>query len=268
MNIALAIAAGVVAVVASVVALRARKAAIAAAEAAAGAQRRLAGVESTLAALKSETDERELMLASMDDAIILSEGRSVVYANPAAQRLFGAHVVDALPPPVELPENGVPVVRDIELHHPEHRDVRISVASIGGDRFVIVGRDETETRRIDRTRRDFVANASHEMKTPVSAILATAETLQTAIRDDPSAATRFSATLVREAHRLSTLVQDLLSLARLEQPLQNDVTVSWSSIVSSLCEENARAFASCDSACATRSRPTSPCAGAPKTCTC
>jgi two-component system sensor histidine kinase SenX3 len=81
---------------------------------------------------------------------------------------------------------------------------------------LLVVRDVTESRRLDAIRRDFVANASHELKTPAASIQAAAETLRHAAEDDPVAVTRFAAQLEREAVRLSRIVADLLDLSRLE----------------------------------------------------
>jgi signal transduction histidine kinase len=76
--------------------------------------------------------------------------------------------------------------------------------------------DVTEARRLEATRRDFVLNASHELKTPAASIRAAAEMLRDAQRDDPASADRFARTLERESERLSRIVADLLDLSRLE----------------------------------------------------
>jgi two-component system sensor histidine kinase SenX3 len=81
---------------------------------------------------------------------------------------------------------------------------------------LVVVTDVTESRRIDAIRRDFVANASHELKTPAASIQAAAETLRDAAADDPEAVARFAAQLERDALRLSRIVMDLLDLSRLE----------------------------------------------------
>jgi signal transduction histidine kinase len=81
---------------------------------------------------------------------------------------------------------------------------------------LLVLTDVTETRRIDAVRRDFVANASHELKTPAASIQAAAETIRTAARHDPDVVPRFAEQLEREASRLSRIVADLLDLSRLE----------------------------------------------------
>ena len=82
--------------------------------------------------------------------------------------------------------------------------------------IVLVLRDVTAGRRSERIRRDFVANASHELKTPVSAIAALGEALRDAAPGDPVALERFVALLQDESQRLSRLVTDLLDLSRLE----------------------------------------------------
>ena len=82
--------------------------------------------------------------------------------------------------------------------------------------ILLVVTDITETRRIEAVRRDFVANASHELKTPAASIQAAAETLVSVAHRDPAAVPRFASQLEREAMRLSRIVADLLDLSRLE----------------------------------------------------
>jgi two-component system sensor histidine kinase SenX3 len=96
---------------------------------------------------------------------------------------------------------------------------------------VLVARDETADRRLDQIRRDFVANASHELKTPVASIQALAETLAEAAGSDPEASRRFLARLEQEATRLSSLVNDLLDLSRLEGEPPAEGTVNLSEVV-------------------------------------
>jgi two-component system sensor histidine kinase SenX3 len=91
-----------------------------------------------------------------------------------------------------------------------------AVPVTGGRRVLVVVRDVTEARRLDAMRRDFVANTSHELKTPVASIQAAAETIRDAARDDPRAAGRFAEQLHQDAVRLSRIVSDLLDLSRLE----------------------------------------------------
>ena len=93
--------------------------------------------------------------------------------------------------------------------------VLATAAPIGSDSVIVTLEDRTEARRLDETRRDFVANISHELKTPIGAIGLLAETLQGAT-DDPAAVTRFAASLQREASRLGHIVQEIIELSRLQ----------------------------------------------------
>ncbi len=85
-----------------------------------------------------------------------------------------------------------------------------------GDEVLLVITDRTEQRRVDALRRDFVANASHELKTPVSGIQALSEALSVTVERDPGRARALVERLAGEAERLSKLVRDLLDLHRLE----------------------------------------------------
>src|SRR5262245_5795169 len=90
-------------------------------------------------------------------------------------------------------------------------------SALGGiESVVAVFHDMTEIRRIERMRRDFVANVSHEFKTPLTSIRGYAETLMSGAKDDPQIAGDFLKTIERNAQHLETLVSDLLTLARLE----------------------------------------------------
>ncbi len=85
--------------------------------------------------------------------------------------------------------------------------------------LVLTLRDLTESRRVERMRADFVANASHELRTPLASLLGFVETLQGPARDDPRAREKFLAIMAEQARRMARLVDDLLSLSRIEQNL-------------------------------------------------
>src|SRR5262249_15043423 len=95
------------------------------------------------------------------------------------------------------------------------------VPSASGDieSVVIVFHDLTDIRRTERMRRDFVANVSHEFKTPLTSIRGYAATLMAGAKDDPQIALDFLNTIERNAKHLEALVTDLLVLARLESEL-------------------------------------------------
>lgn len=82
--------------------------------------------------------------------------------------------------------------------------------------FVLWFRDLTEARRMDRMRTDFVANASHELRTPLASLIGFIETMQGPARDDAAARNRFLDIMHEQAQRMSRLIDDLLSLSRLE----------------------------------------------------
>lgn len=81
---------------------------------------------------------------------------------------------------------------------------------------LLVLTDVTEQKRLEQMRRDFVANVSHELKTPITAIRGFSDSLLEGALDDPDAARRFVGIVARQAHRLQAIVEDLLSLARVE----------------------------------------------------
>ena len=82
---------------------------------------------------------------------------------------------------------------------------------------VLTLRDLTEARRLERMRVDFIANASHELRTPLASVLGFIETLQGAAREDPLARSKFLSIMRDQARRMSRLIEDLLSLSRIEQ---------------------------------------------------
>ena len=113
--------------------------------------------------------------------------------------------------------------REIEIPktrtHPE-QTLRLRLAPVNGAFVLILIDDLTDERRLDTVRRDFVANISHELKTPVGAMSLLAEAIESAA-DDPETVAHFSARMRREAGRLAALVNDLIDLSR----VQNDVPV-------------------------------------------
>jgi two-component system sensor histidine kinase SenX3 len=147
-----------------------------------------------------------------------------VYANPAAHALLDH---------IEMAKNGLrshrlrdalvdgdaAALRDsatLQIELPTRVIESTAHAARPPGTVVVVVRDITELRGLDRMRRDFIANASHELKTPAASILALAETLRAAQRD-PAAVGRLLRRLEHEALRLMSLVRDLLALSRIEE---------------------------------------------------
>jgi two-component system phosphate regulon sensor histidine kinase PhoR len=169
-------------------------------------------------------ETRDLVLSAMEEGVVLVESDdSVGYANPAASALLGTEPRDSrsLPAPARQLVHRVRASDgmredEFEAGFPPRLLRGSALPVAGGGRIVLVLRDVTEARRLEAMRKDFVANTSHELKTPVASIQAAAETLRDAARNDPQAVTRFSEQLHRDALRLSRIVSDLLDLSRLE----------------------------------------------------
>jgi two-component system sensor histidine kinase SenX3 len=98
--------------------------------------------------------------------------------------------------------------------HPE-QTLRVRLSPLNGAYCLVLIEDITDERRLDEVRRDFVANISHELKTPVGALSLLAEAIDAAV-DDPETVTRFAERMRRESQRLSTLVGDLIDLSKLQ----------------------------------------------------
>jgi signal transduction histidine kinase len=192
--------------------------------------------------VRAGSEERrrmDLVLSSMLEGVVLfgPDGQTV-FANPAAETHLGAvprSVSTLLPLPIQEAARRASGPRqaaaaDAEVGSPS-RWLRASALPVEERMVLLVIRDVTEARRLDAIRRDFVANASHELKTPAASIQAAAETIQTASLDDPVVIPRFAAQLEREAVRLSRIVTDLLDLSRLESGSELEEAVAFDAVL-------------------------------------
>src|SRR5437879_108487 len=188
--------------------------------------------------LRREREESGTLLEALSDGVMAADKRgTVISTNSAARRLLGYADTEPLPPLGEL------------FHDRAHRELMREVLTGAvvegreldlGDRTVVVSArpledggtllvlsDVTDVRRLETIRRDFVANVSHELKTPLTAIAGYAETLAAESLD--SQATGFAQTIVDNAHRMQRLVDDLLDLSRIEsggwQPEPRDIGI-------------------------------------------
>jgi signal transduction histidine kinase len=176
-------------------------------------------------AVDRDRDQLQQILGTMEEGVVLTgDGERVRFANPAARRMLGAtpETLRTLTPASlrilveEVLATKGPAEREIETGLPIRNLLATGIPLREAGGVLVVLRDVTAARRVEAMRRDFVADASHELKTPVAAIQAAAETLKRALRDDPEAAARFAGQLRSESARLSRLVSDLLDLSRLE----------------------------------------------------
>lgn len=167
---------------------------------------------------------QEILSALADGALLIRNDR-VVFGNAAASQLLGMPVpesVDRLHPPalaeaVREAVSGATVSVTFELGVPRRWIEAVARRVTNGEnQTVVLLHDVTSRRRVEAMRKDFVADASHELKTPVASIQATAETLVRALENDPEEAMRFAVQVRSSAARLSQIVSDLLDLSRLE----------------------------------------------------
>ena len=175
-----------------------------------------------------------------DGVVVLSTDNKVLLVNPAARRLlFLSHEDDYLgrsfseavrdPMIKTLIESArkyqVGCGDSVELASGKTvRPIRVDVNPIelvGDGELLLIIRDETETRRVDEIRREFVANVSHELKTPLAAIKGYAETVELAIQDDPESACHFMQQILSQCQRLERLVADMMQLARAQAGTHN-----------------------------------------------
>jgi two-component system phosphate regulon sensor histidine kinase PhoR len=191
-----------------------------------------ATAEEQFHAVSTERDHLREILASMSEGVLVvdPQGRALMI-NPAFHRLFdlvgdftGRPALEIIRQPAfaRLIEDtlrlGEPQSAQIELTIPERRTLLLASAVLsGGERGAVVAvRDTTELTRVADMRRDFVANVSHELKTPLAAIRGYAETLRDGALDEPPTARRFTERILSQCRRLQELLNDLLTLSRLE----------------------------------------------------
>jgi len=138
------------------------------------------------------------------------------------------------------------VIREAELDLPRgplgrgRITVGARVAPLGSEYVLVLVDDRTKARRVEETRRDFVVNISHELKTPVGALALLAEAVLEA-NDDPEAVARFARRMQRESTRLTRLIQDIVDLSRLQiaDTLHDPRLVDVGAVVSAAVEQSA-----------------------------
>lgn len=190
--------------------------------------------------LRQEQAESAALVESMVEGVIAADGRGrIVTANAAARRLLGYPPAEPLPALGELfrvkPARGAvdevlrgQPVQDRQIEA-DGRVLLVNARPLPAGGAVLVLHDVTELRRLEVVRRDFVANVSHELKTPLTSISGYAETL---LGEMPDADTtrRFLGTILSNARRMQRLVDDLLDLSRIEsgrwQPAVGEVDIA------------------------------------------
>jgi two-component system phosphate regulon sensor histidine kinase PhoR len=172
----------------------------------------------------------DLARAVADPLIVFDRNGVVIHANPAALSAFDPVTpgtmlqlrfrAPELQSVIEHALNGSEIGEAVDYaeRFPVERVYRVTVAKLNAERglFALVFRDHSEARRIDRMRADFIANASHELRTPLASISGFIETLRGPARNDPAARERFLGIMQDQTGRMARLIDDLLSLSRVE----------------------------------------------------
>lgn len=182
--------------------------------------------------------------------LIVDRRERISAANPGAVGLFGPnlvgrHYITVMRQPVLLDavERVLKGTRRVEASYlgteaQGDRTWLVTVAALDGPHGAAVASFEDQTMRAQagQMRRDFVANVSHELKTPLTALMGFIETLKGAAREDPAAQDRFLTIMQREASRMDRLVGDLLSLSRVEaeERLQPTAEVDLAGLIRSV----------------------------------
>ncbi|WEK42550.1 MAG: ATP-binding protein [Candidatus Sphingomonas colombiensis] len=169
----------------------------------------------------------DVAIDAIVEPVLLVEGTRVISANRAARALLGPHVAGedvrtAIRHPAAVthlsePRHGetLPPIELVGLGALDQRwEMRAN--TIGGDRRLVHLIDRTESHAAEKMRVDFVANASHELRTPLASILGYVETLADEAGEDPEIRARFLRIVFDEARRMERLVEDLMSLSRIE----------------------------------------------------
>lgn len=195
-----------------------------------------AQLDDRIRTVERQREEQEAVLAAMLEGVLaVDRDGQIIMINSAAARIFEVDRERAKGRTIEEAVRNTdihnfvhltlraaqPVEREIIRYENQERVLLLRGTPIleAGDvaGVVIVINDVTQVRRLEVTRREFVANASHELKTPVTAIKGSIETLREGAMANPRDAERFLDMMARQADYLQSIIEDLLSLARIEQ---------------------------------------------------
>ena len=183
-----------------------------------------------------ERGKLEAAFDSMTDGVLVLDSQDKIEAsNNAFKDIFGIRYGDIIgKTPLEalrnvelqnaldrFKETGIPVSQEVILENVNHIILDVNVSPIQGSpkdekKIMIVFHDVTRLKKLEKMRVDFVANITHEIKTPLTAILGFIETLQEGAIEEKETAGKFLQTIYRHAGRLNRLVEDLLTISDIE----------------------------------------------------
>jgi two-component system sensor histidine kinase SenX3 len=210
------------------------------------AQRGQRAVEVVSSAVPDGVDQ---VIDALESAgVVLDPSNNVVKASPGAlalglvwnQALVHPELVKLVD---QVRKNGKSITRELDLARGPFGDASIylsvRVARLGARYILLLAEDRTESFRLEEVRRDFVANISHELKTPIGAVGLLAEALATA-SDEPEQVRRFAKRLTKESERLARITQEIIELSRLQaaDALTKAELVEVDSVVAQAIDQN------------------------------
>jgi two-component system sensor histidine kinase SenX3 len=197
------------------------------------------GVATVLSVLRSSA-----VVVDDEDSVLKASAPAMAFGLVRDSRLLSAELADLVR---QVRRDGQ--IRETDLTMPRTggppRTVTARVAPLSSRLVLALVEDRTRERRVEEVRRDFVANVSHELKTPVGAIRLLAEAVADA-SDDPEAVERFASRMSAESDRLSRLVQQIIELSRLQgdEPLETPAVVDVDGVIKQAMEVTAMDAAS------------------------
>lgn len=194
-------------------------------------------IEERLKIVKEEKDNMEAIIRNMSEGLMLIDKRGkIILSNSAINKIFGIESAmegktlietlrnaELMEITGDVVENETTVAKEVEITYPKETYLMVTAlpfysygikGKISG--VVLTVHDITRIKHLEEIRKDFVANVSHELKTPITAIKGFAETLLEGAIDDRENAYKFLETIKNHSERLNTLVNDLLTLSSIE----------------------------------------------------
>ena len=204
-------------------------------------------LDNRLRTVNNQRNEQEAVLSSMVEGVLaIDNDQRLININNAAASLFDVDTRDSQGRKIENLIDNRPLVDfiqkvladheqgedELEFHGAQTSYLRVhgnSLRDSNGNHIgaVVVLHDVTRLRELEQLRKEFVANVSHELKTPITSIKGFVETLLDGAMSDPDDSKRFLMIIIKHADRLNQIIEDLLSLSRIEQEAQmTDISIN------------------------------------------
>jgi len=176
-----------------------------------------------------KNDLERLFIDKIEDGIIiLNVFNVIIYANKSASNNFGeklegkhisaaVRISDLLDKIDQHREDKKIRIVNVEINNPLFKFYKTTISNIQSEQVLLVFKDFTEVQKSQIIRSDFIANVSHNLKTPLVSIKGFLETIEDSAKDDPLSQKKFIEIMKLEANKMETLIEDLLTLSRIEQ---------------------------------------------------